>query len=240
MNNMSLAVGRMLLILAISGIACGAETLWSAEDQWVKIERQDDPAATPNDHPVALDTASVASALGALRLAEPSTGAIFTHEELNHLAPHVVAGLAKAGPRQDLTFSTLGSDTLNVNTGRIFYDEGKLNVIFGEVHASYRKKNVYGQRDQDFVPRRQGARGEASQEKWALAALPGVALHRKDWVTIDPEIVASEAEAAPAVPPPQESLTLERRLQTLKDLKDKGLISPEAYDAKLQQLLSEL
>jgi hypothetical protein len=33
---------------------------------------------------------------------------------------------------------------------------------------------------------------------------------------------------------------LEQRLQTLKDLRDKGLISEEAYNAKLKELLSEL
>ena len=33
---------------------------------------------------------------------------------------------------------------------------------------------------------------------------------------------------------------LEQRLQKLKDLKEKGLISEEAYRAKMQELLSEL
>jgi hypothetical protein len=33
---------------------------------------------------------------------------------------------------------------------------------------------------------------------------------------------------------------LEQRLKTLKDLRDKNLISEEAYRAKMQELLSEL
>ena len=33
---------------------------------------------------------------------------------------------------------------------------------------------------------------------------------------------------------------LEQRLRKLKELKDKGLISEEAYRAKMQELLSEL
>src|SRR5687767_12520552 len=32
----------------------GSVVLWSGDDQWVKIEPQDDPAAAPNDHPVQL------------------------------------------------------------------------------------------------------------------------------------------------------------------------------------------
>jgi hypothetical protein len=33
---------------------------------------------------------------------------------------------------------------------------------------------------------------------------------------------------------------VEQRLRTLKDLKDKGLISEEAYNARMQEILSEL
>ncbi|MGQ0833341.1 MAG: SHOCT domain-containing protein [Gammaproteobacteria bacterium] len=274
-----IALASALLTLAWWGSVAWAATeaprgvvvLWTGEDQWVKIERQDDPAASPNDHPAPLGTAAVASALGALRvrLVDPDTGAetqraVFAHEELGSLAPQLAAGLAKAGPRQDVTFSTIGSHPLGggglvkdpgVNAGRVFYEDGKLNVIFGELQGNYRKRNVFGRRDQDFDPRRQGARAKASEQKWTLATRPGITFHatrdgsiRSDWVTIDAAVAASQtAAAAPtagaATGPAATTATagdLERRLQVLKDLKDKGLISEEAYNARVQELLSEL
>ena len=121
-------------------------------------------------------------------------------EELRNLAPRIASGLAKAGPRQDVTFSTIGSHPRaagglvkdpGVNAGRVFYDDGKINVIFGELQSGYRKRNVYGQRTEDFTPRQQGSRTKAAEHEWALAARPGVELHsnaggvRNDWVEID-------------------------------------------------------
>jgi hypothetical protein len=278
-----IAVPGALLALAFAQFACAAtETsrgpivVWSAEDQWVRIESQDDPAATPNDHPASLSPSSVENALGALRvrLVDRDNGtetqrAVFTKDELANLAPQVAAGLAKAGPRQDVTFTTIGSHALStgglikdpgVNVGRVFYEGGRLNVIFGELQSNYRKKNVYGQRDQDFDKRRQGTRVKASKQKLTLATLPGISLHasgdgnvRDDWVTIDPAVAdvppsaqqeAAKSAAAPTAATPaasqKTSADLEKRLQSLKDLRDKGLISQEAYDAKVRELLSEL
>ena len=280
-----IAVASGLLALASGDIANsatqvsrGTVVLWSGQDQWVKIEPQDDSAAPPNEHPAPLGTAEVANALGALRTrtvdadtGAESQGAVFTREELDNLAAPVAAGLAKAGPRQDITFSTISSRPLggglvrdlSVNAGRIFYQDGKLNVIFGELQSNYRKKNLYGQRQEDFDPRRQGSREQASKQKKQLSTSAGVALYataggrvRGDWVTINPAVAMARGEsvaaagAAPAVAaaptaPSAAAATrkdaeLERRLQTLKDLKAKGLISEEAYEAKVQQLLSEL
>jgi hypothetical protein len=267
----------------VAAITCAADTprdvtvLWSANDQWVKIEPQDDAAAPPNDHPAQLASEAVSNALAALRIrivdedtAAEAQRSVFTAEELRNLAPRIASGLAKAGPQQDVTFSTIGSHPRaagglvkdpGVNTGRVFYDDGKINVIFGELQSGYRKRNVYGQRTEDFVPRQQGSRTKPAENEWALAARPGIELHsnagglRNDWVEIDGAAVvagaaaASQAPAA-AMPPAAASgegpaatkpgVDLEQRLKTLKDLRDKKLISEEAYRAKMQELLSEL
>ena len=303
------ALGRCKLELVTGAIAllCAAVTwaateaprgsvvLWSGDDQWVKIEPQDDPAAVPNDHPAQLDAKTISTALGALRvsLVDPDTGAasdrpVFTKSELENLTVHVASGLAKAGPRQDVTFSTIDGRPLaagglvrkpGVNAGRVFYADGRLNVIFGELQSSYRKKNVYGQRSEDFTPRRQGSRSEATEQKWMLAARPGLEFHpsgdgtvRSDWVAIDPAVArpeippapqpaaapARQATSAPAVATPDSASAapaaapaaaprtgtsngdLEQRLRKLKELRDKGLITEEAYRARMQEILSEL
>jgi hypothetical protein len=268
-----LAAGALTLLLATT---CAAETardvivLWSAEDQWVKIVPQDNPAAPPNEHPAQLATEAINNALAALqvRIVDEDAGtetlrSVFTREELRNLAPQIASGLAKAGPRQDLTFSTLSSHPLStgglikdvaVNAGRVFYDNGKLNVIFGELQSNYRKRNVYGQRTEDFVPRRQGSRDQAAEQKLSLAPHPGVEVQiggagRNDWIAIDTTVAAAPTATAPTAVPPattegsgagKSSSEIEQRLRALKELKDKGLISEEAYRAKMQEVLSEL
>jgi hypothetical protein len=272
----------------VAAITCAASAprdvvvLWSANDQWVKIEPQDEAAAAPNDHPAQLANEVVSNALAALRIrivdedtATESQRSVFTAEELRNLAPRIASGLAKAGPRQDVTFSTIGSHPRaaggmvkdpGVNAGRVFYVDGKINVIFGELQSGYRKRSVYGQRTEDFTPRREGSRTKAAEHEWALAARPGVELHsnaggmRNDWVEIDGAAVASGAAAvsqAPAAATPaataatqagsgegpaatKSKVDIEQRLKTLKELRDKNLISEEAYRAKMQELLSEL
>ena len=292
---LALASGALTLVYAAAAWATteaprGPVVLWAGNDQWVKVEPQDDPAALPNDHPVQLGTEAITNALGALqiRLVDSDTGtetqrSVFTRGELGILAPQVASGLAKAGPRQDVTFSTIGGHPLaagglmkdpGVNAGRVFYEDGKLNVIFGELQSNYRKKNVYGQRSEDFSPRRQGSRSKATKQKWTLHGLPGVEFHstndggiRNDWVAIDTAVAGSQTLAAPqpSESPPRQAASapaatapvpaaatepapksgtsnvdLEQRLQKLKELKEKGLISEEAYRAKMQELLSEL
>jgi hypothetical protein len=269
-----IASGALALVAAV---ACAADTprdvvvLWSANDQWVKIEPQDDAAASPNDHPAQLASEAVSNALAALRIrivdegtAAETLRSVFTAEELRNLAPRIASGLAKAGPRQDVTFSTIGSHPRaagglvkdpGVNAGRVFYDDAKINVIFGELQSGYRKRSVYGQRTEDFTPRREGSRTKATEHEWILAARPGVQLHstpggvRNYWVEIDTAAVASGAAAvsqAPAAATPagpvatKSGADIEQRLKTLKELRDKNLISEEAYRAKMQELLSEL
>jgi hypothetical protein len=266
--------GALTLFVATT---CAAETpsnvivMWSANDQWVKIVPQDDPETSPNEHPVQLATEAINNALAALqvRIVDEDAGtetlrSVFTREELHNFAPRFASALAKAGPRQDVTFSTIGSHPLGggglikdvvVNAGRVFYKSGKLNVIFGELQSNYRKRNVYGQRTEDFVPRRQGSREQVAEQKLSLAPQPGVEFHstdgavRNDWVAIDstlaPASVATEPEAVPPATTEgsgarKSSAEMEQRLRTLKELRDKGLISEEAYRAKVQEVLSEL
>lgn len=280
-----LAIASAALAL-VAALTCAADTprdvvvLWSANDQWVKIEPQDDAAAPPNDHPAQLASEAVSKALAALRVrivdedtATEAQRSVFTAEELRNLAPRIASGLAKAGPGQDVTFSTIGSHPRaagglvkdpGVNAGRVFYDDGKINVIFGELQSGYRKRMVYGQRTEDFTPRQQGSRTKAAEHELGLAARPGVELHsnasgvRNDWVEIDGAAVVSStaavSQAPPAATPPaataaasgegpaatKSGVDLEQRLKTLKDLRDKNLISEEVYRAKMQELLSEL
>ena len=69
-----LAMASGALALVAATICAAKDTprdvvvLWSANDQWVKIEPQDDPAASPNDHPAQLASEAISNALAALQI----------------------------------------------------------------------------------------------------------------------------------------------------------------------------
>src|SRR5262245_57716253 len=85
---------------AASDTSRGVVVLWSANDQWVKLEPQDDPKAPPNDHPAQLTADAISTALAALqvRIVDDASGTetlrpVFTRDELRDLAPRLASGL---------------------------------------------------------------------------------------------------------------------------------------------------
>ena len=165
---------------------------WSAEDQWVRIERQDDPAASPNDQPVTLDAATVTNALGALRVRDGRSG---HGREITTGSVHACGGRqsrapsggrprksrAPAGPhvqydRQQSVRRRPDQRPSASTAGVSSIEDGKLNVIFGELQANYRKKNVMVA-GRGFRAAPAGNSRTSQQAKMALPTLPGIALH---------------------------------------------------------------
>jgi len=276
--------------------------VWEGDDQAVLLAPQDDETAPPNDHPVSIAPQEVTAMLAGLRLrhadesVETPPVALFNQDQVNILGEALAAGLAMAGPTEDVTFSTIGAHRLSpgafarrnrLTAGRAFFLEGKLNVIFGEIQSPYRKKNVYGRIEEDFHPRKYGRRSAAEAHEAILIASAAVSLRgapedaRGDWVVFDPELAGAtsaspsatpaqraheETEPPPAprgsnsVPAPAGSAgessrqlddehvpqpatgtdNIEQRLETLKRLREKGLISEEAYRKRAAEILEEL
>jgi len=157
-----------------------------------------------------------------------------------------------------------------LTAGRVFFRQDKLNVIFGEIQSPYRKKNIYGRVEQDFYPREYGSRAAPDEQESLLMASTAASLRddadgpRHDWVVIDPGAAVAlpepsadvEAEGpvpapgsaapAPAVPAAagvteaESPQSAEQRLETLKQLREKDLISEEAYREKVDEILEEL
>lgn len=300
-------------LLASWGLAHADANIWEDKEQFVRLESQEDESTRANDHPVELSDSEITAALQSLQAnfpKEDSAQQIFTRAEAEILGDALSRGLAQAGSRQDVIFASIGTHSLGgflrkrrVNTGRVFYQDGKLNVIFGEVLGNYRKKNIYGQRDQDFKTREYGQRSKSVEHQWRIIPSSGLALHqnggmeRDDWLLIDTAMASvsqpqkpshetasrvknapppqepsptSEATPAPAqaveeqvMPQPAELMPAGKqpgtgeapaqsdatgeppsdfasRLQLLKELKDKGLISDDAYEQKMREILSDL
>jgi hypothetical protein len=224
---------------------------------------------------------------------EPATPAVavFNEDQVGILGEALATGLARAGPSQDVTFSVVGAHRLSpgafarrnrLTAGRVFFREGKLNLIFGEIQSPYRKKNVYGRVDEDFYPRKYGQRATAEEHDSVLVVnaaaglwgTPGNA--REDWVVFDLELAsidpaaswpatagtapeesgpgpgasrpapaanidsAGRREEAAPLPEAADTPDIERRLETLKLLREKGLISEEAYRQKVDEILEDL
>jgi hypothetical protein len=262
----------------------------------VQLAKQEDKTAAPNDHPISMTAGEVVAMLEGLQLryANEETDitpvSIFTKEEIDNLGTAIATGLDRATPSQDVIFHVIGTRQLSrgtfarrsrVSAGRVFYRDGKFNMIFGQVQTPHRKKNVYGQVDQDFYPRNYGSRRKATKHDVVLLTNNAASLTRDDWVVIEPDVAVAAAPAAAqpgSTPQPtpassatptvtavtagaaaagstdktmeqaagtstdsaELTATVEERLETLKRLRDRELISEEAYQSKIKEILQEL
>ena len=287
-----------------SAYAASNSVIWERGDQIVQLVQQDDDAAAPNDHPTNITPDEVEAMLETLRLRyadEDPVGvplAVFTRTDIDNLGKALATGLDRATPSQDLIFHVISARRLSagafarrnrVCAGRVFYRNGKLNIIFGQIQTSYRKKNVYGQIDQDFYPRNYGSRTTAAKHNVVLLAGNAATLHknntgtRDDWIVMepgaavvghlqddDPDLAQTSANSAapvalaeaPTTPLPlpdahstdiakgqpegmgapssRSTENVEERLKALKQLRERELISEDAYQAKMKEILQDL
>jgi len=124
----------------------GEEELWRSGNYFIRIEPQDKvrgKAPQPNQQPVNIARDRIR---GALRLVfiKPSRNAdvvaLFSDYGVEILGRYLQEGLAKAGPTQDVTFAiattrkvVLGLKEQKVITGRVFFVNNQLNIIFGSL-----------------------------------------------------------------------------------------------------------
>lgn len=206
------------------------EVLWEAQNQFVQIVAQE-AGARPSEHPVQLAPQELYDALGVLEMAgQPSmfktkqaAMPVFAESERQTLARELSRGLGKARPTDDITFALIGmheglfSKERQVVAGRAFYQDGKLNIIFGDLHkrtgeGSYKDTRGIGYEiDMRLQPFTLGSRTKSGGSSGRVATHPGVsfAAGRSDWVELDlktvianlrpPETTAGGKAPVPAV-----------------------------------------
>jgi hypothetical protein len=252
------------------------ETLWrSHRGEYVRIEPQDISGAqvAANDQPVHLTAGEIRGMLETLRVSPDgdakSAIPVFAVRELDILSEKLSEGLAQARAREDIGFAVAGyrsvlfgaSKEWQMTTGRVFFQGGKLNLIFREVHREYDDKI-----EQRLHPPRPGSRAAAIKRAWRLLLEPPVTFadvagaSREDWVVIEAEAMphrAAEAQATPMGEPPPvggnqelpegvntvdlaDPKHIKERLMTLKRLRDTGVITEEEYCFKRRRILDEL
>ena len=124
------------------------EVIWEvSKNVYLKYATQDKSASSQNDHPVELDEEAIRKSLGLLIIqqvdyddTDKGSLPVFTPLQINMLSKNIVRGLIKAKPDQDIIFALkktrdrfLGLKKAQFfDAGRVFYKDGKLNIIIGE------------------------------------------------------------------------------------------------------------
>jgi hypothetical protein len=189
-------------------------TIWHSREQNVRIVKQDvikGGTYIPNDQPVMLEPSQIRRALASLEVRLDRGGKmipVFTEPELETLSGKLSEALAQAGPDQDVTFAVVGlrkalyglAKQRKVTTGRVFYREGKLNIIFGKMIEDIKDERVHDYRaDNDFRlnPLAPGSRTTPVSHVWELEEEPEMqfyvesGMYRGDWVVLDLASVAA-------------------------------------------------
>lgn len=197
------------------------DVIWKVGlNQYIKYAEQDSSKFGKNDHPVELDEKEIIYALKALEYEEKSIlsfnaqlRTVFTSLQLKILSKSLSKGLKNAKPEQDIIFvlekaenKLLGLKEKTSNAGRVFYKDGKLNVIMGdyEYFRSEAFEQAYDPGGQSAVPYtfNFGKRSRMSKAfenaHFDATGIENKRLNgerRHDWIVIDLK-VASEAYLA--------------------------------------------
>ncbi|MBT8117584.1 MAG: SHOCT domain-containing protein [Gammaproteobacteria bacterium] len=214
--------------------------LWELNEQFVRLESQDElpgGVTPPNDHPVEIDPVALGNAFASVIMWESGgffrdeqTSTLFAASQAELLGRYVAEGLAKAAPGEDVTFNSrsYASVLLDVakerqwTTGRVFYRDGKVNLILGEFRKTVSKDKRGAEasfgileedwRDVNFAKARRSKQGSF---KGRIAETDGIALNqdakgRGDWILID---VTSASESYVASQTPNEIREQQRRAE---------------------------
>lgn len=246
----------ILCLLLISAFASADNVIWQRGHSFVSLA----VAEEDNHHPVDISAEKLVALLTMVRYISSSEikKQLFDNPKNLHLfAQHLSLGLSKANAQQDVRFLLLSKrqeggffGKLFANGGRIFYQNGKLNIIFSELLSTLNSKNIYGQQ-QSPRPWKDASRQVANPYQPELLATQGIAKKRSDWLLIDTDFIAVSAPDTEVkqsikftrpVPAPATDvkMSLEQRLRKLKELKQKDLISDVIYQRKVNQILEEL
>lgn len=266
-HRISLACSLLVLLICSSVTrASEGRQLWQSRDQFVSLvqqERLTPEAVLPNDHPVEISPARLTAMLAAIEFSSAENSKpeqLFLSESVEVLVPQLVQGFRNAAPGEDVAFAIIGlyktslgfARSPKVTTGRAFYKDGQLNIIFG-----FARKDFNEREDRRLAPLTPGNRLGALDGEWRLqpqSGQSGYSLVRKDWVifsdawlipvaTVPVVEKAAAPELVPSVPPlkrPGYERNPAERLSTLNELKDKGLISEDEYRVKRLEILNGL
>ena len=165
----------------------------------------------PNQQPVQIAPEQIAAALLAIQC-QPykEVRQLFSDDEVKRFAPAIAGALQRATPNDDLIFVSTGQHAWSGlvapvlgNVGRIFVQDGRLNVILGMMHADF--VSDYNQGSRQFPNFDYGSRSFQTKGIKLVGVSSGEAkLIRDDWiaVTLPPiQTLAQQREPQPVATP---------------------------------------
>jgi len=127
--------------------------LWHSFEEFVRLEARD--GGSPNNQPIKLSRERIRGALRLIFVRETikdDPTPLFSEFDIKILGRYIEEGLAKASPGQDVTFALeswhkgfMGLKTETVITGRLFYANNQLNLIFGSIMRDAPMHGGYGE-----------------------------------------------------------------------------------------------
>jgi hypothetical protein len=226
-NTLAFLVTALFLAGGLSGcswLGLGSKDekvkLWRSQMEFVRLEARD--GGSPNDHPKKLSREKIRGAMRLIFVQENRKDdlvPLFSDYDIKILGRYVSEGFAKASPSQDVTFAIqswhkgfMGLKTEKVITGRLFYVNNQLNLIFGSL---MKPAPMFGGQDEQSLaknpdprlnPHIPGLRIIKIKHK-AIISTPsnsGVlrrAKNRPDWLVFPPKALAARGQvAAPGKP----------------------------------------
>ncbi len=269
----------ILLVVLLSALpVCGAveapKTIWERDGEYVRLIDRGSARGARNNHPAKITPQTLTTILASLKVAPENKKpddtvvnielnkaiSLFSPAATQRFGKALAAAFRRAGPDQDIVFQ--GKDNTSLvgflkkpvhTTGRVFWKNRRLNIIFGSVHKSIVKRWLFGREVGLANPPRKAERGVmVTNPGYRIALTPGVrhmktrgGKTRPDWIVIDPDIALAPpidefaASARPAERRPAGPL-LEDRLRRLKKLRRDGLISEKDYQRKVRRILDEI
>lgn len=216
-----------------------------------------------NSHPITLDADMLSTVLARVQARSGEMGEIiglFPEKHRKQIAGELAKALRSIDRDEDVylvSFRRIGnffSSHRNASSARVFVENGRLNMIFGQIDGFFSEF-----RDPDRAVPAMGLRERAASLNGRIQGTEGVTFvdGRDDWIALP---LAQTAPAAPAAAPAtanespaecksgeaRDSLRgdgritwkeLEEGLTTLKQLHTKGLITDLEYEAKKKEML---
>lgn len=235
---------------------------WGEWDQ-LSLEKH---TGAPNSHPVQLSVEQIAEALASIQIqAFRQIRPLFSEGEVRRFSLALALALAKATPEQDVVFVSTGEHEegltapTQANSGRVFYAEGRINILIGLAHHDFLADLRQGsQQAPKFAT---GSRNQAARDVKVMGLRKGDAkVIRNDWIAITPpkiqpkkklyiapanakstqyKAVATPTEAAP-VDDETYYKKQESRLRSLQKMYEQGLINEVELKAKRAAVLGDI
>jgi len=243
--------------------------IWKIQEQFVALTpqalRSGEGAYPPNAHPATIEPEDIRDALRSLELwnnggffRNEESAPVFTPGQTDMLGRMVSEALLKAKPNEDVVFNVRGYGGVLLDTakerewtaGRMFYADGKLNLIIGTFRLKKDKgvrnaEGAYGVIDNtnDLYFDTGSRAKKTGKMPGRIVASAGVTYHggedgdRPDWVVIDLKL-ATLAYREALVPEEQRKTAEKAKQEAAKLTVERRQMREEM--ARLRQQIKEL